>query len=201
MQVALAALMAHGYRPDTKRPGHHVTVLQGLTLTIDLAAARVRVLDTLRRQADGKFERAQRGRAARSVAMASRPCDGWTRKVHRGSAEPANLGRSVFVGEGRPVRAFGGEPHVDVRRRQNPGAQVGGIGAQSLVVAGAVAFFVVRARDRIERCERARTAQHLIGEQRVQLHAVELRARQRTRLVPKRIGISKPPFCSRGDGA
>ena len=50
MQTALAALMAHGYRPDTKRPGHHVTVVQGLALTIDLPAARVRVLDTLRRQ-------------------------------------------------------------------------------------------------------------------------------------------------------
>lgn len=50
MQAALAALMAHGYRPDTKRPGHHVTVVQGLALTIDLAAARVTVLDTLRRK-------------------------------------------------------------------------------------------------------------------------------------------------------
>jgi len=50
MQVALAALMAHGYRPDTKRPGHHMTVVQGLPLTIGLPAARVRVLDTLRRQ-------------------------------------------------------------------------------------------------------------------------------------------------------
>ena len=50
MQVALAALMAHGYRPDTKRPGHHVTVVQGLPLTIGLTAARVTVLDTLRRQ-------------------------------------------------------------------------------------------------------------------------------------------------------
>ena len=50
MQAALAALMAHGYRPDTNRPGHHVTVLQGLTLTIGLAPARVTVLDTLRRK-------------------------------------------------------------------------------------------------------------------------------------------------------
>jgi uncharacterized protein (UPF0332 family) len=50
MQAALAALMAHGYRPDTHRPGHHVTVVQGLTLTIGLDPARVRVLDTLRRQ-------------------------------------------------------------------------------------------------------------------------------------------------------
>lgn len=49
MQAALAALMAHGYRPDTNRPGHHMTVLQGLTLTIGLAPARVKVLDTLRR--------------------------------------------------------------------------------------------------------------------------------------------------------
>jgi hypothetical protein len=50
MQAALAALMAHGYRPDTKRPGHHATVVQGLSLTIGLSAARVTVLDALRRQ-------------------------------------------------------------------------------------------------------------------------------------------------------
>lgn len=50
MQAALAALMAHGYRSDTNRPGHHMTVLQGLTLTIGLAPARVTVLDTLRRK-------------------------------------------------------------------------------------------------------------------------------------------------------
>ena len=50
MQAALVALMAHGYRPDTNRPGHHVTMLQGLTLTIGLTPARVTVLDTLRRK-------------------------------------------------------------------------------------------------------------------------------------------------------
>lgn len=50
MQAALAALMSHGYRPDTKRSGHHTTVVQGLALTIGLAAARVAVLDTLRRK-------------------------------------------------------------------------------------------------------------------------------------------------------
>lgn len=50
MQTALVALMAHGYRPDTKRPGHHATIVQGLSLTIGLVAARVIVLDTLRRQ-------------------------------------------------------------------------------------------------------------------------------------------------------
>jgi hypothetical protein len=50
MQAALAALMAHGYRPDTNRPGHHVTLVQGLPLTIGLAPARVTVIDTLRRK-------------------------------------------------------------------------------------------------------------------------------------------------------
>lgn len=50
MQVALAALMAHGYRPDTNRPGHHVTVIQGLSLTVGLDRSRVTVLDTPRRQ-------------------------------------------------------------------------------------------------------------------------------------------------------
>ena len=50
MQTALAALLAHGYRPDTNRPGHHVTVIQGLALTIGLTGARINVLDTLRRQ-------------------------------------------------------------------------------------------------------------------------------------------------------
>lgn len=50
MQTALAALMAHGYRPDTHRPGHHITVVQGLSLTIGLPATRITVLDTLRRK-------------------------------------------------------------------------------------------------------------------------------------------------------
>lgn len=48
MQAALAALMANGFRPDTKKPGHHATVVQSLTKTIALKAERVTVLDTLR---------------------------------------------------------------------------------------------------------------------------------------------------------
>jgi hypothetical protein len=48
MQCALAALMANGFRPDTKVPGHHQTVLQSLPKTIGLPAARVAVLDALR---------------------------------------------------------------------------------------------------------------------------------------------------------
>jgi hypothetical protein len=50
MQSALAALMMHGYRPDTNRPGHHMTVIQSLPLTIGLDSKRLIVLDTLRRQ-------------------------------------------------------------------------------------------------------------------------------------------------------
>lgn len=49
MQAALVALMAHGYRPDTKRPGHHMTVVQALVHTINLQADRLIVLETLRR--------------------------------------------------------------------------------------------------------------------------------------------------------
>jgi len=48
MQVALVALMAQGFRPDTKAPGHHQTVIQSLTKTMGLDAQRVAVLDALR---------------------------------------------------------------------------------------------------------------------------------------------------------
>ncbi|MBI4989805.1 MAG: DNA-binding protein [Rhodocyclales bacterium] len=48
MQSALAALMANGYRPDTKVPGHHQTVIQSLPKTIGLPGTRVAVLDALR---------------------------------------------------------------------------------------------------------------------------------------------------------
>ncbi|HUO43497.1 MAG TPA: DNA-binding protein [Burkholderiales bacterium] len=48
MQAALAALMAHGYRPDTNQPGHHATVIQSLPKTIGSKGERVAVLDTLR---------------------------------------------------------------------------------------------------------------------------------------------------------
>jgi len=50
MQAALVALMAHGFRPDTNRPGHHMTVVQSLPKTIGLSAERVAVLDTFRRK-------------------------------------------------------------------------------------------------------------------------------------------------------
>lgn len=50
MKCALAAMMAAGYRPDTNRPGHHMTVIQSLPLTLGLPASRVTVLDALRRK-------------------------------------------------------------------------------------------------------------------------------------------------------
>jgi len=49
-QVGLASLMANGYRPDTNKPGHHVTIIQTLALTLGVEGPRVTVLDTLRRK-------------------------------------------------------------------------------------------------------------------------------------------------------
>ena len=50
VQAALAVLMANGFRPDTNRPGHHMTVLQSLPKTMGLSAERLAVLDVLRRK-------------------------------------------------------------------------------------------------------------------------------------------------------
>lgn len=50
MQLALAAMMANGFRPDTSRPGHHMTVIQSLPHTIGLEPGRMAVLDVLRRK-------------------------------------------------------------------------------------------------------------------------------------------------------
>ena len=49
-QIGLAALMARGFRPDTNRPGHHVTIIQTLALTLGVEGTRITVLDTLRRK-------------------------------------------------------------------------------------------------------------------------------------------------------
>src|SRR5918996_2833692 len=48
MQSALVALLASGFPPDTKAPGHHQTVVQSLPKTIGLAGERVAVLNALR---------------------------------------------------------------------------------------------------------------------------------------------------------
>jgi hypothetical protein len=49
-QIGLAALMSCGFRPDTSRPGHHITIIQTLALTLGIEGPRVTVLDTLRRK-------------------------------------------------------------------------------------------------------------------------------------------------------
>ena len=49
-QIGIAALMTHGYRPDTNRAGHHMTIIQALPLTLGITAPRMVVLDTLRRK-------------------------------------------------------------------------------------------------------------------------------------------------------
>jgi hypothetical protein len=53
MQCALAAMMASGYRPSTSEPGHHVTLIQSLPLTLGLDNATWIVLDALRRKRNG----------------------------------------------------------------------------------------------------------------------------------------------------
>jgi hypothetical protein len=50
MQLGLVMLMAHGYRPDANKPGHHVTTIQTLPETLGITKERMVVLDTLRRK-------------------------------------------------------------------------------------------------------------------------------------------------------
>jgi hypothetical protein len=53
MQCALAAMMTSGYRPSTSEPGHHVTLIQSLPLTLGVEKATWIVLDALRRKRNG----------------------------------------------------------------------------------------------------------------------------------------------------
>jgi uncharacterized protein (UPF0332 family) len=93
MQSALAALMMHGYRPDTNRPGHHMTVVQSLSLTLGAERRRVVVLDTLRRQrnvADYTGDDIDSSTAEHCIAEAQRLHDdviAW-RKVNRPDLMP-----------------------------------------------------------------------------------------------------------------
>ena len=54
MQLANAALQANGFRTLTSKPGHHMTMLQSLSQTIDLDKQTVIVLDMLRKQRSAK---------------------------------------------------------------------------------------------------------------------------------------------------
>lgn len=88
MQSALAALMANGYRPDTKVPGHHQTVIQSLPKTVGLPSARVAVLDTLRNKrnlSDYSGRDIDRASLATCIAEAARLLDevnAWLAKTH-----------------------------------------------------------------------------------------------------------------------
>ncbi|RYZ98960.1 MAG: DNA-binding protein [Moraxellaceae bacterium] len=50
MQMANAALQARGYRTLTSKPGHHQTMLQCLTKTLEVDLDRLIILDALRKQ-------------------------------------------------------------------------------------------------------------------------------------------------------
>jgi hypothetical protein len=78
MQCGLAALMMHGYRPDTNRPGHHMTVIQSTPFTVGLDSKRMVVLDTLRRQrnvADYTGDEIDQSTAEHCIAEAKRLLD------------------------------------------------------------------------------------------------------------------------------
>jgi hypothetical protein len=60
LQLAICALRANGYRPDS-RGGHHVIALQSLTKTIQYPREKIRLIDEFRRQRaiglyDGSFD-------------------------------------------------------------------------------------------------------------------------------------------------
>jgi hypothetical protein len=48
--IADAALLKHGYRAATSKPGHHQTTIQCLVHTLDVDMSVVRILDGLRKQ-------------------------------------------------------------------------------------------------------------------------------------------------------
>jgi hypothetical protein len=93
MQSAMAALMMHGYRSDTNRPGHHMTVVQSLLLTIGIDSKRVVVLDALRRQrnvADYTGDDVDESTVEHCIAQAEQLVDGviaW-RKSQRPELDP-----------------------------------------------------------------------------------------------------------------
>lgn len=50
MQLSNAALQANGYRTLTSKPGHHMTMIQVLSHTLELDKQTVILLDALRKQ-------------------------------------------------------------------------------------------------------------------------------------------------------
>lgn len=50
MQCAMLGLWANGYRTSTSQPGHHLTAIQSLPLTMQVSKETAIVLDALRKQ-------------------------------------------------------------------------------------------------------------------------------------------------------
>jgi hypothetical protein len=51
--VADIGLLLRGYRPSTRKPGHHQISIQALSHTLAVDAGTIRLLDALRRQRSG----------------------------------------------------------------------------------------------------------------------------------------------------
>jgi hypothetical protein len=88
MQSALAAWTASGFRPDTKKPGHHQTTIQSLPKTIQLDAERVVILDALRNKrnlSDYTGKQIDSGSVTTCIAEADRllkEVEAWLRGSH-----------------------------------------------------------------------------------------------------------------------
>jgi len=106
---------------------------------------------------------------------------------HAYRREPTEFFGGEIVRECRPISSLSCESDVDVRGGEDAGSGIDGIGSQTFVVAGTICLLVMRGRDGIQDREAGRAAEHLLGEHRVQLDAVELCARQLTGLIPDRV--------------
>lgn len=90
MQLALAAMLASGYRPSTSEPGHHQTLIQSLPLIVGLANDAWVVIDALRRKrnaSDYLGDPVEAEALAECVKQAEDICaavERWLRKQHPG---------------------------------------------------------------------------------------------------------------------
>lgn len=88
LQMANAALQIHGYRTPTSKPGHHMTMLQTLPLTLGVENSTLIVLDTLRKQrqvVDYSGDLVSPGTVKEAIAQAKKlqsHMRGWLEKHH-----------------------------------------------------------------------------------------------------------------------
>jgi len=106
---------------------------------------------------------------------------------HASGFEAAQLGGGLVVGESRPICALARHADVDLRRGEDAGRPITGVRAEPPVVARPVALLVMTRCSRRQGGEGRRATEHLLGEHRVKLDAVELRPRERAGLVPDRV--------------